>query len=161
MPPPSIWSAELVGELRQAWDDGLTTREIAERMGRGITRNAVIGKAYRLRLERRMPPQPRPKPTVPRPRLVVVKPAKPRTPAVPLAPPPPPTPPPPTPRPLPLPTAPPRMRRLQLVDLAAHHCRWIEGDTHSQFYFCAADRDSGCAYCPHHQMRAYARTAQR
>lgn len=158
MPLPSIWSAELVGALRQAWADGYVSREIADRLGRGITRNAVIGKAYRLRLERRLPPQPRPKPTVPRPRLVVVKPAKPRTPTVTLAPPPPA----PTPRPPPLPTVPPGMRRLQLLALDGHHCRWPEGDPGQPgFHFCAADRVSGHVYCPWHMRMAFARTAQR
>lgn len=47
------WTDEREAELRQYWADGLTCSQIANRMG-NTTRNAVIGKASRLKLPGRM-----------------------------------------------------------------------------------------------------------
>ena len=43
------WTLEKVGKLKQLWGKGKTAGEIASIIG-GVTRNAVIGKAYRLNL---------------------------------------------------------------------------------------------------------------
>ncbi len=43
------WSADRIETLKRMWAQGASARDIAERLG-GITRNAVIGKAYRLGL---------------------------------------------------------------------------------------------------------------
>lgn len=68
------------------WDEGLSCREIARRLGGGITRLAVIGKAHRLDLPTRskivLTRKPRPAPKVrqpkpPRPVVVKVKPPAP------------------------------------------------------------------------------------
>ncbi len=57
------WSSERVETLRRMWAQGVSARDIAERLG-GITRNAVIGKAYRLGLSGQAapvkPPQEKP-----------------------------------------------------------------------------------------------------
>ena len=45
------WTAERVDQLAQLWSEGFSARQIASRLG-GITRNAVIGKAHRLSLQR-------------------------------------------------------------------------------------------------------------
>jgi hypothetical protein len=45
---PSVWTPERVELLRAYYSQGLSCSMIAERMGRGITRNAVIGKLNRL-----------------------------------------------------------------------------------------------------------------
>ena len=45
------WTAERVERLALLWSDGLSARQIAEKLG-GVTRNAVIGKAHRLNLQR-------------------------------------------------------------------------------------------------------------
>lgn len=49
----NIWQAEpeLVQELSALWLDGLSASQIARKLGRGLTRNAIIGKVYRLGLE--------------------------------------------------------------------------------------------------------------
>lgn len=49
------WSAEREQELRNLWDASprLSCSEIAAVMGGGLTRNAVIGKAHRLKLKAR------------------------------------------------------------------------------------------------------------
>ena len=48
------WTGETIALLSAFWDAGITTAEIGRRMG--ITKNAVVGKAHRLRL----PPRPSP-----------------------------------------------------------------------------------------------------
>jgi GcrA cell cycle regulator len=47
------WSDERVTQLRQLWDAGLSASQIASIMG-GLTRNAIIGKAHRLGLAKRV-----------------------------------------------------------------------------------------------------------
>jgi len=43
------WTVEKVDKLKQLWGKGNTASQIASIIG-GVTRNAVIGKAYRLNL---------------------------------------------------------------------------------------------------------------
>lgn len=60
------WTLQRVTTLIDAWLDGLTASAIARRIGLGLTKDKVIGKAHRLRL----PPRPSPiKRTPPAPRL--------------------------------------------------------------------------------------------
>lgn len=49
-----IWTNEIIGKLTTLWNDGKTGSEIAEILG--ISRNAVIGKAHRLKLSGRQSP---------------------------------------------------------------------------------------------------------
>ena len=56
------WTPERVEMLTRLWAEGLSARQIAAKLG-GVTRNAVIGKAHRLNLQRGAPiaaPQPEP-----------------------------------------------------------------------------------------------------
>ena len=55
------WTDERVELLKKLWADGLSASQIAGELG-GITRNAVIGKAHRLRLGSRASPIQRSKP---------------------------------------------------------------------------------------------------
>ena len=50
------WSGQRVVILRQMWSAGYSASEISRRLGGGITRNAVIGKAHRLKLSKRPSP---------------------------------------------------------------------------------------------------------
>ena len=60
------WTPERVDSLVRLWSDGLSARQIADQLG-GVTRNAVIGKAHRLNLQRGTPtPEPAPQPPPPR-----------------------------------------------------------------------------------------------
>lgn len=60
------WTPERVDSLVRLWSDGLSARQIAEKLG-SVTRNAVIGKAHRLNLQRGAPaPAPAPEPPPPR-----------------------------------------------------------------------------------------------
>ena len=44
------WSESQTELLKRLWIGGESARAIAEKLGKGITRNAVIGKAHRLGL---------------------------------------------------------------------------------------------------------------
>ena len=47
------WTEEREQRLRKLWEKGYTASQIAEMLGGGTTRNAVIGKAHRLKLAAR------------------------------------------------------------------------------------------------------------
>jgi GcrA cell cycle regulator len=135
----------MVAELKRLWAAGLSASEIAETLGGGVSRCAVLGKVMRLGLTHRKSPKFKPGP--PRPKAT-------RKPPV-VAPSPSPSPLPPPPR-APIPEQKPRMRRLQLTQLNEHHCRWPFGDPHRHpFYFCAADRRPGDPYCVFHMDKAF------
>jgi GcrA cell cycle regulator len=139
----------MVAELKRLWAAGLSASEIAEALGGDVSRCAVLGKVMRLGLTHRKSPKFKPGP--PRPKATIRRP-----PVVALSPSPPPSPPPP-----PLEQKP-RMRRLQLLQLNEHHCRWPFGDPHRHpFYFCAADRRPGDAYCAFHMDKAFVKSRTR
>ena len=48
------WTEERITELTRLWNDGLSTAEIGKMLG--ISKNAVVGKAHRLRLSSRPSP---------------------------------------------------------------------------------------------------------
>lgn len=139
------WTTARTETLRRSWNEGDSASEIAVKL-RGVTRNAVIGKAHRLGLtgkdkpheERRRcrkgPPKPppgprgRPRKSVaapkPAPKLVVVGPY------------------------------PPVSRHLSIFDLTSTTCRWPIGDPrHSDFGFCGCET-RGHTYCPFHRRLA-------
>ncbi len=47
------WNKENTDTLMEMWQEGFTARQIANKLGQGVTRNAVIGKAHRLGLSHR------------------------------------------------------------------------------------------------------------
>ncbi len=49
------WTEERVALLKKMWGEGRTAAEIAKELG-NVTRNAVIGKAHRLKLSNRVSP---------------------------------------------------------------------------------------------------------
>jgi GcrA cell cycle regulator len=136
----SHWTEILEEELRQRWAAGTSATVIAKELGNGITRNAVIGKANRLNL----PPHKRAnsaEPPTRRPykqrkvRVLITRQLPPEPPEVPR---------------------PPKMRRLALLDLEPHHCRWPVGNpARPDFFFCAADTYDGAVYCPWHMRAAF------
>lgn len=122
------WTEERVALLRQLWGEGKTAAEIAKALG-GVTRNAVIGKAHRLKLSNRVSPiqQNNKKPVVheikPEPRRVVEV----------IAP-----------------------GGVQMVDLREKMCRWPMGDPKDpEFRFCGATSVAGLPYCHDHAKAAY------
>lgn len=52
----SKWTDDRVDLLKRLWGEGKTAKEIAQILGGGLTRNAVIGKAHRLKLSGRISP---------------------------------------------------------------------------------------------------------
>ena len=51
-----LWTTEQVNLLTALWNDGKPVKEITEILGEGFTRNSVIGKAHRIKLEPRQSP---------------------------------------------------------------------------------------------------------
>ena len=49
-----VWSEEIIRQLRELWDQGLSTAEIGRRLG--VSKNAIVGKAHRLDLTARPSP---------------------------------------------------------------------------------------------------------
>jgi len=144
----SAWDDDaMVERLKRLWRSGLTASQVAERLGHGLSRNAVIAKLHRLGLQRRSetsqrrtrkrraagnhaehkknPRIPKPKlewePFVPGPDLVV-----------------------------------PAHERKGILDLDDDDCRWPIGDPQSaDFTFCNHKAIPGLPYCAHHCRRAY------
>ena len=57
------WTDERINTLKKMWKEGKSAAEIAKALGKGVTRNAVIGKAHRMGLSGR--PSPIKKPVAP------------------------------------------------------------------------------------------------
>jgi GcrA cell cycle regulator len=139
----SPWTDERCEMLRRLWADGLSASAIAKELG--ATRSGVLGKVMRLGLTHRKSSEFKPGP--PRPKVIARR-------AVTQEEKPPPRPlPPPEPEPEPEPT-PPKPRRLTLLQLGEHHCRWPVED-YPEFRFCGAKRQSGETYCAYHRDKAH------
>lgn len=127
------WTDERVNLLKQLWGEGKTAAEIAKVLGDGITRNAVIGKAHRLKLSSRLSPiqqntSKKPKSEAAAPRLV--KPA------------------------IKLPEF--KGMELKLEELKERMCRWPNGDPRDEnFSFCGCEAIAGLPYCDAHCRAAY------
>ncbi|MBK1795949.1 GcrA cell cycle regulator [Devosia sp. WQ 349] len=173
------WTDDRVELLKKLWMDGLSASQIAGELGEGVTRNAVIGKVHRLKLSARA----KPTNTAPRARPAAARPAAPRRVAAPAATPistmaPKPRPAAPMPRPqvmgatalaiepqmeAELYTAPaaaelfiPEDKRLSLLQLNEHTCKWPIGDPLTKdFYFCGQHSLETGPYCEFHSRRAY------
>jgi len=171
------WTDERVELLKKLWMEGLSASQIAAELGEGVTRNAVIGKVHRLKLSARAKPTnnaPRARPASrPAPRRVASPSsgmggmshhtAKARASA---------------PRPqvmgaTALAAAPdleaelyvapaaaelyiPEDKRLSLLQLNEHTCKWPIGDPLTKdFYFCGQTSLETGPYCEFHSRRAY------
>ena len=127
------WTEERVSVLRQLWEEGKSASEIAVALGEGVTRNAVIGKAHRLRLANRAPcANPRDE-TAPAPVRERKKPDS---------------------------ASAPKRRVLRkgyhLADIKERMCRWPHGDPREpDFHFCGAPTIAGLPYCAEHARMAY------
>lgn len=149
------WTAERDDALKQLWAQGYSASLIADKLANGhkLTRCAVIGRAHRLKLPARKDRQPlerkprrrangAPRPPRPRPRPV----------------------PPPRPQPpRPTPAMEPNMRKLPLVQLEPHQCRWPLGELMEVAHlFCGADKEDSRSYCPfHHCIMAHPQDTRR
>jgi len=144
------WTDDRVAILKKLWGEGHTAAEIAKELG-GVTRNAVIGKAHRLKLSGRVSPiqqnkKPANKSVEPKSekRIVQVVP-KVASPSAVKA---------------PAPAAPPvekkRDKLYALTDLGPRMCRWPIGDPREEeFGFCGDESHTGLPYCTEHAKAAY------
>lgn len=56
------WTDERINLLKKMWKEGKSAADIAKTLGKGVTRNAVIGKAHRMGLSGRPSPIKKPAP---------------------------------------------------------------------------------------------------
>jgi GcrA cell cycle regulator len=131
------WTDERVALLKKLWGEGKTAAEIASALG-GITRNAVIGKAHRLKLSNRLSPiQPATKKTIKQAANTSTPPEK---------------------KPVRVQQAiqAPVGKGLSLAELNSRQCRWPEGDPREEnFGFCGHTIMTGLPYCAEHAKMAY------
>ncbi len=127
------WTDDRVNLLKKLWGEGKTAAEIAKELG-GVTRNAVIGKAHRLKLSNRVSPiQQNKKPTAksapPLSQKKIVQAIMDQDNNKP---------------------------RKSLIDLKNNECRWPIGDPQEEsFGFCGDHALSGLPYCMEHAQVAY------
>lgn len=130
------WTPERIEILRDLWSQNIRVIEIAKTLK--ISRNAVIGKASRLRLPMRVRPGMRSterKPRVAGPQLKKSIPFK-------------------------LKEVPKAISPVSLADIKPHQCRWPIGDPkHDDFHMCGGQRVDSGPYCQGHTEVAYVRGA--
>ncbi len=149
------WTEQKIQMLKDMWGNGYSASEIAKRLG-GLTRNAVIGKAHRLKLSGR--PSPIRREDESATKLVGMVRAKPAKKvmlrALPTMPQP------------PLQTGPvPAVKRAtesikksatSPLKTTERQCRWPHGDPRSRdFKFCGCEAVEGLPYCLDHARAAY------
>lgn len=145
------WTDERVALLKKLWGEGKTAKEIAHILGGGVTRNAVIGKAHRLKLSNRISPIQQNEKVKTRPKVLdksaraarknvpieIVHPRPTSTMAL-----------------APAPNAP--RGGVKMQDLRERSCRWPYGDPRdADFHFCGAGSIPGLPYCEHHARVAF------
>jgi GcrA cell cycle regulator len=146
------WTDERISELTKLWNEGLSTAEIGKLLG--ISKNAVVGKAHRLRLAarpspiRRMAVRPA-TPRVPRAARSTALPVLPQAatmaaPAKPAA-------------VAPAPQPAPRQRvEVPAMQLSNQRCMWPVGHPgDGDFHFCGDRALVGKPYCAAHCAVAY------
>jgi GcrA cell cycle regulator len=162
--PIMSWTEQQIQMLKDMWGHGFSASDIAGRLGGGLTRNAVIGKAHRLKLSAGLAarssgnvglrPAPvagvadmkssrkrvmlRPLPVLPDPSggRVAPKPAREifRSPV----------------------DAGKRSEGIAVTKAGDRHCRWPVGDPRSpDFRFCGSTVHEGLPYCTDHARVAY------
>lgn len=130
------WTDERIDVLRKAWNEGLAASTIAEQLGEGVSRNAVIGKAHRLGLPARPSPVKAADGAVEGEATVdgsvpPVRNAKPRPKVA-------------------------KPQRTSLLDLSDRVCKWPLGHPgDSDFHFCGKPSNAGFPYCAEHCAVAY------
>ena len=159
------WTEQQIQTLKQKWGNGFSASDIAKVLG--MTRNAVIGKAHRLKLSagaastRRTVDLPAGKGNV---MAAITKVSKQRATLRPL--PPVPTVTPMTMKPIVRETLRPvdakRVEGIAVTKAGERHCRWPIGDPRSpEFRFCGCSSYEGLPYCVDHARVAYQTVSRR
>lgn len=125
-----LWTDERIGLLKQWWAEGVATAEIGRRLGCG--KNAAVGKAHRLNLERRR--------TGNQPAFLIEARIKARQAA--------------------LSTASASALGVGLLQLEPCMCRWPTGED-GQHLFCGKSKAESGPYCEEHAKLAYVRGVYR
>lgn len=167
------WTEQQIQTLKKMWGNGFSASDIAKHLGGGLTRNAVIGKAHRLKLSSR--------PAVAKPedgrlpaggipgmgvsinrvstkKRAMLRPLPPvqtpmRNPASPAA--------------VkdawrPIDSAAKRNEGIAVTKAGERHCRWPIGDPRSpDFRFCGCTAHEGLPYCIDHARVAYQTVSRR
>jgi GcrA cell cycle regulator len=143
------WTDERIAQLKAGWEGGMTASQIAEQLGEGVTRNAVIGKAHRLGLESRPSPVKAGEETEAAVAAPVAAPAP-----VAVA----------APAPAPVAARPAAKKpvrsgkaaKTSLLDLNEKICKWPIGHPgDADFHFCGKPSQAGFPYCTEHCLVAY------
>lgn len=138
----TIWTEPVLETLRRGWELCLSGSAIAALIynehGIGVSRNAVIGKMTRLRLECR-----RSKPRKTNPKKIAARQdrSRPHIEARPCV-------------PMPKNNDAVTATAVHILDLEPHHCRWVMGEP-TNGMFCGCDTVAGISYCAAHAQRAY------
>ena len=136
-----VWTPERIDSLRRYWLEGLSSAQIAERLG-GVTRNAVVGKRLRLGMRDRVAPgnaiprpkgasKPKPKP---KPKLKIAQ-------EPPKA------------------TQPPASAASPSIP-GAQSCKWIAGDPRGYHTWCGEPTEPNSSWCAEHRRLAFAPAPQ-
>ncbi|MDP9128510.1 MAG: GcrA family cell cycle regulator [Pseudomonadota bacterium] len=161
------WTEQKIQMLKDMWGNGYSASEIAKRLG-GMTRNAVIGKAHRLKLSSRPSPIRRDEDgalSVPGGSVMpTMKSTRKRVMLRPLP-------------PVPMPSTakgtvtrdfrstiepPKRVEGIAVTKAGDRHCRWPVGDPRSpDFRFCGCTAHEGLPYCVDHARVAYQNIGRR
>lgn len=155
------WTDERIATLKKMWKEGKSAAEIAKTLGKGVTRNAVIGKAHRMGLSGR--PSPIKKSAAPKkeaaPKKTAAKATRSKKAAAPAAAP--------SSKSAPAKEAAEDVRIFEkdvvpagggvaLLDLTERMCKWPIGDPRDDdFTFCGLAIRPGTPYCPDHAAMAY------
>ena len=162
------WTDERVELLKKLWAEGLSASQIAAQLG-GVSRNAVIGKVHRLKLSSRgratntqsrakKPPRPTGSKSTSRtgssraiPQTVGANALSTAFQAQPVE------------RVRPIEdVVVPISRRLSLVELNEHTCKWPNGDPlHEDFHFCGNEAMESGPYCTYHARLAFQPASER
>ncbi len=176
------WTDERIDKLKALWEQGVTASQIAESLGEGVSRNAVIGKAHRLGLQSRPSPvkateaaeapapvsapvkAAAPQPVTPKAERPVVEaaaaqPQQPQRllrPGTPTGPVPPSGPPAPPRRAVPAKPSKEIEGKTTLLELSDKICKWPIGHPgEPDFHFCGKQANPGFPYCTEHCAVAY------
>ncbi len=129
------WTDERIALLKKLWGEGQSAAEIAKVLGGGLTRNAVIGKAHRLKLSNRVSPIQQNNKKTP---AIVAKAVEEKKPIVPQK------------------IIKVKTSGVAMVNLKERMCRWPHGDPKDPgFYFCGDETLAGLPYCEDHAKMAY------